>query len=280
MTIRKSVLQLLALAILTCTISACDGGLFGTGDGLPVVTDNSDVSEAGGDVTMAPGADTTPTPNTPTSFDNLQVGTTTTTPLINVINVSDQAIITLLSDDTNPLFTGPIAAGTFTQTATLQLGENNLTIIDAQNADELLSISPLNVGVSSLTTLIVRSNAMRELDVVALSSSSISLTPTMAQLRVVQSILVSNTDVTATFSLQPSGDSPGAAEVNFPNISVASASSSNYQSVSPGDYLLVDSLDRINPEIVNLQAGKIYTLIIVNNPETRILLHEDDLLAR
>ena len=280
MTIRKSALRFLALAILTSTISACDGGLFGTGDGLPVITDNSDVSEAGGDITIAPGADIAPTPTTPTSFDNLQVGTTATTPLVNVINVSDQAIITLLSDDNNPLFTDPIAAGTFTQTAELQLGENNLTIIDAQTSEELLTISPLNVGASSLTTLIVRSNAMLELDVVALRSSSVSLTPTMAQLRMVQSSLVSNTDVAATFSLQPSGDSPGAAEVNYPNISVASASSASYQSVSPGDYLLVDSLERISPELVNLQAGKIYTLIFVNNPETAILLHEDDLLAR
>ena len=134
-------------------------------------------------------------------------------------------------------------------------------------------------------------NANQDLDVVALSSMSMSLTSSVAQLRIVQADLLSSEDTTATFVLRPNGSSPGNSEISFTDISVASARLAIYQSVGPGDYEIVDSLSRMDAQLLTLQAGKIYTLIIQNNVSTTgtaqnpaegpdVLLHEDDLLAR
>ncbi|MFT5893430.1 MAG: hypothetical protein ACI8VW_000296 [bacterium] len=277
---KNGTLRFLQLTILACLLSACDGGLFGTGDGQTIVVDTATSdSGLGGDVTNASAGENDSDAITE-SFDNLQIGTTTTTPLINLINVSDRTIAAILDTSNSLLFAAPIASGGSTQTAQLPLGENNIILIDPDTSNELLAVRPLNVGGSTLTTLLVRGNATQVLDVVLLSSMSISLTPSLAQLRVVQANLLSNEDTAATFTLQPSGSSPGGSEVSFPDISRASASSASYQSVSPGDYSLVDSLSRIDAEPVNMQAGNIYTLIILNNPTSAILLHEDDLLAR
>jgi hypothetical protein len=279
---RNITLRLVQLILLACLLSSCDGGLFGTGDGQIIVDEIADSDSGVGDDVVATPIVDGESVSLAQPFENLQIGTTITAPLINVINVSDQAILARL--DTNTLFTDLIAPATFSQVAELQLGENNLALIDPETSEELLSIRSLTVGASTLTTLIVRNTATQDLNVVLLSSMSISLTPTVAQLRIVQANLLSNEDTAATFSLLPSGNAPGSAEVSFPDISVASASSANYQSIGPGGYLLADSLGRIEMKSLTLQAGKIYTLIILGNPgavqDTAILLHEDDLLTR
>ncbi|MFT4727013.1 MAG: hypothetical protein ACI9UN_001508 [Granulosicoccus sp.] len=279
---KKGTLRIVQLTILTCVLSACDGGLFGTGDGSTViaVADNAGSGSGVGYINISSPIGENDSEATTPSFDNLQIGTTTTTPLINVINVSEQAITASLVANTDALFSVPIAAGAFTQTTQLNLGENNIVITDPETSNELLAIRTMNVGEFTLTTLVVKNITTRVLDAVLLSSMSTSLSPSIAQLRIIQADLLSNVDVSATFSLQPSGNLPGGAEVSFPDTSVASASSANYQSVSPGEYVLVDSLGRIGVELLNLQAGKIYSLIIISNPDSQILLHEDDLLAR
>ena len=277
-------LRFVQLILLACLLSACDGGLFGTGDGQTIVDEVAALDNGTGDDAVAtPIVDGEPVIPAQ-SFENLQIGTTTTAPLINVINVSDQAVLARLDTTDNTLFTEAIAPATFSQVAQLQLGENSLTLINPDTSEELLSIRPLTVGASTLTTLIVRNTTTQELNAVLLSSMSISLTPTVAQLRIVQADLLSNEDMAATFSLLPSGNEPGSAEVNFPDISVATASSANYQSIGPGGYVLADSLGRIELESLNLQAGKIYTLIVLGNSgadqSTSFLLLEDDLLNR
>jgi len=290
----NSTLRFVLIAILACLLTACDGGIFGTGDGqiIPVDSANSDSSPTdssppdsgiGGDAADVPPISPSPgdsEANTDSqTFNNLQIGTTSTTPLLNVINVSDRTITTRDNANGEDLFAAAIAAGTFSQTAPLQLGENNLTIMDTDTSEALLAIRPLNVGASSLTTVVVRNSPAQAVNVVILRSTSLSLTPSVAQLRVLQANLLSDEDSVATFSLQPSGMSPGSAEVNFTDISVAEASSANYQSVNPGDYQLIDSLGRIEPELLSMQAGKIYTLIVLGSPEPAILLHDDSLLV-
>lgn len=282
----NTLLRFVQLILLACLLSSCDGGLFGTGDGQIIVENVDADAGIGDDVVATPNAEETD--GTTESFENLQVGTTTTAPLINVINVSDQAILARSVTNDNALFAGRIPADTFSQTAELQLGQNNLVLIDPDTTEELLSIRPLNVGASTLTTLIVRNTATQDLNVVFLSSMSLSLSPTVAQVRIVQANLLSNEDTVSSFSLLPSGSEPGSAEVDFLDVSVATASAANYQSIGPGDYVLADSLGRIEMESLSLQAGKIYTLIILGNSgaaldtdqDTAILLHEDSLLAR
>lgn len=276
---RKRTLQFLLLTLSVCVLSACDGGLFGTGDGQTTVVDTANSnSESSGNESNSP-ADTNDANTTTQAFDNLLIGTTTSTPLLNVINVSNQAILVASETNRIDLFQIPIAANMSTRTARLQLGENQLTISDPDTSEQLLNIRPLNVGTSTLTTVIVANNTSQLLDVVILSSRSTSLTPMVAQLRLVQADRLDSDDTVATFSLQPSGDSPGSTDIDFPGISTASASSADYRPVSPGSYRLLDSLKRIDVESLNLRAGKIYTLIITSNPDSAIVLHEDDLLG-
>lgn len=271
MTANIGTVRLALLILLACTVSACDGGLFGTGDGDTTVVVDSSGSFGEGDAHSG---------STTQSFENLQIGTNTTAPLIHVINVSDQTISARLDANSAELFTRPITAGTSTQASQLQLGENRLAIIDPNTSEELLAIHPLNVAASTLTTLVVRNNADQGLDIVPLRSMSISFTPTVAQLRLLQADLIADEDTPATFSLQPNGSSPGGSQISYPDLSVASSVSASYQSVSPGEYLLVDSLGRIDTETLNLQAGKIYTLIVTDRPEAAIILHEDTLLTQ
>jgi len=291
------ILRLTQVIFLTCFISACDGGIFGTGDGQNIIVDNADADNGLGSgapnestVDSASEADSLspPVSNTTQPFENLQLGTTTTTPLVNIINVGDQSVLATLGAASDNIFTAPIAAGTFSQTAELQLGENTLTLSNSDTSAALFTIHPLTVGASSLTTIIVRNNSNQVPNVVLLSSMSASVTPSMAQLRIVQANLLSEEDTEATFTLQPTGDEPGSAEASFFNVSVASASSANYQTISPGGYRLLDSLNRVEAELLNLQADTIYTLLILGDSspiqnvdqDTPILLHEDSLLAR
>ena len=279
MKISNAILRFSLTTVLVCLLSACDGGIFGTGDGRPVIVDNLDATESVGDIAGAPDSGDLAEP-TQLSFENLQIGTTTTTPLINIINVSDQAINARLNNSSSEVFDTPIDAGAFSETVPLVLGENSLLLIQADTSDEPISIQPLTVGTLTLTTLIVRNTATQELDLVPLSSLSISPTPSMAQLRVIQANVLSDSDMPASFALQPAGNSPGATEVMFTDVSVASAAAASYQLVSTGDYLLVDSLNRLDPQLLTMRAGKIYTLIILNTADAAYLLHEDDLLAQ
>ena len=278
------ILRLFSISVFACLLSACDGGLFGTGDGLPIIVNNSDVSTGQSAVDSTDGAESTPTQNegtaeAPTTVDNLLVGTTTTTPLINVINVSDLSVYPTISagDDSN-LFESVMDTGSVSQTAELALGINILSIINSDTSDVLFNVQPLNVGASTLTTLLIRNGIPQGIDVITLSSLSISPTPAMAQIRIVQASLLSDQDLPASFSLQPNGVSPGAVALRFPDISYASASAAEYQAASTGGYLLIDSLNRMDDVEVELQPGKIYTLIILGHSDTPILLHEDDLL--
>lgn len=279
MTISHYLLRFSLFSFLTLILSACDGGIFGTGDGGPILVDSTDAIESSGDIANTPNVDAQ-TEATEIAFINLQSGTNTALPLINIINVSDQAINAILNDSSNALFQTPIAAGAFSDTATLALGENKLLVIHAETAEELISMQPLTVSESTLTTLIVKNITTQGLNLVPLSSLSISQTPSVAQLRIIQADLLSDADISSTFSLQPTGLSPGSSEVNFPDISVASAATARYQLITPGDYLLLDALGRMESQLLTMQAGKIYTLIILNRSNAPYLLHEDDLLAR
>jgi hypothetical protein len=293
----NSIIRFLQLTILAGLLSACDGGIFGTGDGQRLLVENADsmiggegenIVDGGDDLTPSAMPDMTDSPAVIPNFTNLQVATSTAAPLINIINVSDKAIRARLNTSSASLFPTAIEAGDFSQTAELQLGENTITLINPVTSAELLPAFTFNVGASSLTTLIVRDSAIETINAVLLSTLSMSATPSMAQLRIVQANLLSDEDTASTLLLQPNGSSPGGGEVSFSNISVATAGTAVYQAVGPGDYQLIDSLARIESQSLSLQAGKVYTLVIIGRSnmtidevqEPVILLHEDDLLVR
>ena len=295
----KTCLTRLSLILLLCALSACDGGIFGTGDGsnnIQIIGDsdggvpeeNETDSEAPDTIGNDAAPETEEDTNTDalsesetvsTSFENLQVGTTSTTPGIHLINVSDRSI-TVFNETTGAnVFAGPVLAGSVSDAAAIQIGDNNIVISETDNNTVVASIRPLSAGTSTLTTLIVRNTDDSSLDVVKLSSTSISLTPTMAQVRVVQASVLGATDTSATFMLLPAGENPGGSAILFNNVSNDSAADASYQIVAPGDYRLVDSLSRVDAASLSVEAGKVYTLIIQQGQDTPVLIHEDDQLS-
>ena len=285
MMLKHTILQRVAIALLACLLNACDGGIFGTGDGLPVMVDSSDVMD---ESAPSSSADTVETGGDGGSaglteiFDNVLTGTSSMVPQINLMNMSRQSINASLSTTTTePLFDSSIASLSVSPTAELSLGMNTTSIVNseasARLSDTFLSI---NVGASSLTTLLVRDTAVDGINVVPLRTQSISPTPSVAQVRMVQARLLSDQDNLANFSLVPSGDLPGAAAVLFSSVSYDSAMFAEYQAISVGDYRLVDSLNRMAETEVTLQAGKMYTLIVLGDEETPILLHDDSVLTQ
>ena len=300
----KTYLNRLLFICLVVLLSACDGGLFGTGDGSNTIQvetgadsnapdsntqdpdpDSNPSTDPATDPVENPGTgdgdSTPPATQTPedSSFENLQAGTDSTTPGIHLINVSDRSISVFNESNGSNVFPNPIPPGSVSDAAAIQLGENNLVVTDTTNDTVIANIRPLNAGASTLTTLIVRNTTGESLDVVKLSSISISLAPTVAQVRVIQANLLGTSDTEATFMLLPFGENPGGSAVLFNNINSSSASEATYQYATPGGYRLVDSLGRFDAVPLNVSAGKIYTLIIQEGATPPILVHEDDQLS-
>jgi len=271
-------LKLNALILLACLVSACDGGLFGTGTGDDPMIILPDSSTAGD--SMSPGAPPDMTNevdlNTVT-FNNLQTGTSQTTPLINIINLSDRSVNALSNETT--LFSTPIAINTASQVSELQLGENTIAINDGESPELNYGNYSINAGESSLTTIIVRGSSEQIIDGRILRTLARTSDTSTAQVRLVLADALDTNDSPAQFSLLPNGIEPGSGEINFPNLSLSSDITDAYQTAGAGEYELVDSLNRFNPVQLNLAAGKIYTLIILNNEVNSIFTHEDDLLA-
>ncbi len=276
---------LLTLAALLL-VSGCDGGLFGTGDGGNVI----DV-DAGAPVTELPPAQTPQMPGTPTDgtgteeqaptveFDNLISGQSNTAPVIALLNTSSRPLNISRELNDATLFTQAIEPGSFSEPVAISPGDNFLDVLDAQSLQRVFSIRPLNAGESSVTTLIARVLSDQTFDVVTLRTLTLSSTPTVAQVRIVQSNLLDETDTPATITLQPAGTAPGNAEVLFANVAASSASQASYQTVGAGSYQLLDSLARFQPAEITVEEGEIYTLVITSTQAPVLIVQRDtDLL--
>lgn len=276
---------LLTLAALLL-VSGCDGGLFGTGDGGNVI----DV-DAGAPVTELPPAQTPQMPGTPTDgtgtedqaptveFDNLISGQSNTAPVIALLNTSSRPLNISRELNDATLFTQAIEPGSFSEPVAISPGDNFLDVLDAQSLQRVFSIRPLNAGESSVTTLIARVLSDQTFDVVTLRTLTLSSTPTVAQVRIVQSNLLDETDTPATITLQPAGTAPGNAEVLFANVAASSASQASYQTVGAGSYQLLDSLARFQPAEITVEEGEIYTLVITSLQAPVLIVQRDtDLL--
>lgn len=276
---------LLTLAALLL-VSGCDGGLFGTGDGGNVI----DV-DAGAPVTELPPAQTPQMPGTPTDgtgtedqaptveFDNLISGQSNTAPVIALLNTSSRPLNISRELNDATLFTQAIEPRSFSEPVAISPGDNFLDVLDAQSLQRVFSIRPLNAGESSVTTLIARVLSDQTFDVVTLRTLTLSSTPTVAQVRIVQSNLLDETDTPATITLQPAGTAPGNAEVLFANVAASSASQASYQTVGAGSYQLLDSLARFQPAEITVEEGEIYTLVITSLQAPVLIVQRDtDLL--
>ncbi len=274
----KSLTLLAVLALLT----SCDGGLFGTGDGgdtLDIDASDSGIasgndSDANSESEEAQEPDAVgniqPEQIPPVAFTNLLVGSDKNEPAINLFNNSTRSLGVLNEASSTSLFLAPVRPGTSSEPGTLPIGENPLDIFDTLTGQTVFSFRPLNAGVSSVTTLIARNLLDQKIDVIALRTLSVSNTPTVAQVRVVQATTFNELDAAATFTLQPSGSMPGNTEVEFLNVAASTANDAQYQTVGVGTYQLTDALNRFEPTSLSVFAGEIYTLVIINT-ETPVL---------
>lgn len=283
----KSLTLFAVLALLT----SCDGGLFGTGDG----TDNLDIDASDSGIASGNDSDANseseeaqepdsvsgsqPEQTSSLVFDNVLVGSDRIEPTISLFNNSTRSLDVVSEASATPVFSSSIAPGTSSEPGTLFTGANLLNIVDTQTGQPVFSIQPLNAGASSVTTLIARNLIDQQVDVVALRTLSVSNTPTVAQVRLVQATLLNELDSATTFTLQPNGSLPGNTEVEFLNVAASTANEAQYRTVGAGTYQLTDALNRFEPIALTVLAGEIYTLVIINTqPPVLSIQVDSDLL--
>ncbi|MBX2880462.1 MAG: hypothetical protein KTR32_11045 [Granulosicoccus sp.] len=186
---------LLSVIILCVFLSACDGGLFGTGSDTLGTGSEINGSGLGVDGASAPdsptetGSDTDPTVDagngaaspdpggseppggtgdmsetgsptdiTPTqlSFSNTTPSGLSTPPLLKVINLTSIELNARTNETGNALFSQSINAESTSATIELTVGENMLLLYDVQTSDVLAEFTSLNVASDSATTLLLR----------------------------------------------------------------------------------------------------------------------------
>lgn len=257
----------LCMLVVLSLISACDGGLFGTGDGGTVIdAENTAGLEppTGGDMGSAPDSVDNQDNTIQQAFENLLIGGVQDIPLLTAINLSTRQITVSAQTSDGSLPDTALQPEENSGTLSMAPGENTLTIKDTQTAATLFTISPLNLGTSSLTTVIVR-EIQGVPDIVLLRSSSDSGDPAVALLRIVLLNPLDEGDEPATLILRPAGSNPGDSEVGFPDSAASTASQVQYSTVNPGDYEVIDPLNRMQPTLVSIDAGRAYTLLIRDN---------------
>lgn len=294
----SAITRSIMVLLFTAFLPACDGGLFGTGDGSTIEIDADNSVNAPGGLDNGSGtSDQDGMTETPVEggdqastdgifpklgFDNLVVSTGNSQPLVKLVNTT--SISLNIVNNTTTLFDNAIAPGNSSKSIAVPVTTRSLKIIPgARLEDTLFEISPLNIAAFSATTLVAR-NAMPDTGTgtVGLTDSGIDVVPlrtaaaiddtNLALVRIIQSVPLDINDSDADFILVPKGDSPGPAESRFPATSFSRALSADYQTMGAGTYVLEDSLERFDPSPVVLSGGKVYTLIIVskNSPVLRV----------
>lgn len=225
-----------AATVLLCALllAACDGGIFGTGDGPDVGppidatppsisgesspgsggsdTGAGDASDVDGETDGATGGTTGGTTGAPPSsgtdpeqptlvpsspFENTLVTGTTSTPRVRLVNASG-ARTTLVDADGEPLLPSALAPAQASAYVNVPLGTDSLRVRRLSGADaaDVYRLEPLTLGASSVTTLVVRDTdgADGDVDVVPLRTLTSPDDPAQALVRIVQGARLSASD--------------------------------------------------------------------------------------
>lgn len=286
----EAIFKALRMALLTTlilTISACGGGIFGTGDGSDTVDittpPTSDAPDAGAEgsppaESPAPGA-AGDTQGPTVAFENLiPSGLQTPAPLIKIINQTE----TTLTIDVNPAdapHSTSASPGLSSPVLPLSLMGNTVMVSDpAMNT--LLTINPLTAADTTLTTVIIRkplANAAMNTNTSYLITSTLARPPdsTMSLLRLIQVSALDTNNQAAEITLSPDTQSPGSSELRFNNVDALTNPITSYQLVGAGQYLLSDSLDRFAPVVLTIDNNKVYTLLLTDTSETSLQVEID-----
>lgn len=259
-------------------LGSCDGGIFGTGDGSDiqdVETDNMPEGSDGGPIDQDQDSQTTD--NVPTlAFDNLLNSGGEGQPTLRLTNLTARELNVRHSrNQSRPLYSTPVQAQQTGEAVPVLLGDNTLDVFDSNSAGTLFSLTPLNAGEASVTSLIARETHSNGFSLMALRTLTHSTMTEVALLRLIQVYPLDDADTRATFTLQPQGDAPGPAPISFPDRAASKAPDSAYATVGAGEYLLSDSLSRFDPVSIAVSAGEILTVLIVDRQTPVIALLRD-----
>jgi hypothetical protein len=290
----------LTLVVVACAgLSACGGGLFGTGTG-----DNDEVASPV-DATDSPGTTPTDPVTTPTDpeatpgpapgtdispdADTLMEETFTNTepsgldipPQIKIVNVSSVTVNARLEQAGLLLFSTPIAPESTSTRVELPLGDNQLSLFDSESGTVFATFNPLTVGAGSLTTLLLHApleglaGDENYVEVLPLDTRLRSTAADLAMVRLVQGGILDDANQTASFVLSPQGPNPGSSEVIFSALNSFTDAASDYQLVSPGDYVLSHLAGDFPEQALSFEAGAVYTLVLRSVSESPVYLEVD-----
>lgn len=294
----------LTLVVVACAgLTACGGGIFGTGSG-----DNAeqagpvDAAEQPGTSPTDPAAPptdpvTTPTDPTdpalnPSPIPDTDIGPGADTPMeetfvntepsgldippqIKIVNVSSATVNARLEQADSLLFSTPIAPESTSTRVELPLGDNQLSLFNTESGTVLTTFSSLTVGAGSLTTLLVRVPLEAQtgnenfVEVLPLATRLRSTAADLAMVRLVQGAMLDDVDQAASLVLSPQAPNPGTSEVIFSPLNSFTDAASDYQLVSPGDYVFRQLVGDNSEQSLSFDAGAVYTLVLgsaVGNP--------------
>jgi len=307
-----AVRRAIACAAISIFLVACDGGIFGTGDGEiidPSESANTDLSPADTEEDgVGDGAASTPVTdeqaNAVDQFDpaidvlvsssgefvasNRFTNNNGGAALVSFVNLTDMRVEIFESEEQNIdsiLSTSALSptAASSDISATIPSGTPTLFIDSVQQENERrnlarVDVSNLNPGTN---TLFVLRNTEPSTNIIALPIISVAVQNQLdSSIRIVSAGLIGDPLVPSTFTLTPTMEAGNdAPQVSYPFSAVsASEPVTQYETVPQGVYILSDDVGRytnITININNPMEGQIYTLILHPElPEQYILLND------
>lgn len=276
----------IAYVLIALMLSGCDGGIFGTGDGSEIIDIEDMEPTNAGDMTEVPGTEPSESGNSPVlnpesptgnsiAFDNLLTVHELSDPLLRVINVGESGIsVQIPGNDSNRF---PVQLGGQSRSGYLRLDLSTSDIIvSTESGASTVSISPVNLAAGSITTLIVNHDGNTSpLYVLPLQTQPNINNPQVEQLRLV--VVRGNSDMfrEETFRLEPRAPTPGAVTVEFQGLGTEAITFSDYTSVSPGLYTLLDESNLFDQQLLTAQAGSSRTLILYTGDGVYSLILDD-----
>jgi len=161
----------------------------------------------------------------------------------------------------------------------LSTDTSDLAIVNDNTSEVLVSYSTFNVAASTLSVVLVREDDDSIINAVAMETETKTSDPTLAKVRIVRGGTLGDASIQSQVSLQSAGDNPGGVDVSFGPLSFAKPQSA-YVEVFAGDYELRDSQSRVGPGSLTLNAGTVYTLLLIGSGETNnaIIINDTTIL--
>lgn len=275
-------------------LSACDGGLFGTGDGsesLDVTgslasdqapgTDTENQTDDGG--MDDPGNENPGTSETTgdVTFNNTTpAGTSINLPGVKLINLSGVSLQIQLSRTQSDELMVPEVVQTSSTSSTLSLNntDNRVLVQTSDTLESVLTINPLTTASDSLTTILVSSRPDTDNGPYsAFVFDTVAAEPNdgLIQIRVVSLIDNEATDTPISIVLEPGINNNTGAQLQISDNTVNDIFIGDYAANFEGQYTLRADNDAFTPVELELTGQQVYTVVISGDTHTPVYLEND-----